>query len=189
MSKSTIPADNGPYRDGKGTPYEGGTRVVAALSWPGHVKAGTVVGEPIHLVDMYPTIASLAGASTAKCKPLDGTNVWATIADGEPSPREEIVYGVEPFRATVRKGDWKLVWHTTLPSKAELFDLKQDPSETTNLAEKNPLKVDELKRRAEELSRGAAEPLIFKEAFDVSWRGLFGSVALPGAAQAAEAHP
>lgn len=189
MSKSTIPADNGPYRDGKGTPYEGGTRVVAALSWPGHVPAGTVVDQPIHLVDMFPTLASLAGASTAKCKPLDGVNVWPVIAEGKPSPREEVVYGIEPFRATVRKGDWKLVWQTTLPSKVELFDLRQDPSESTNLAEKSPQKADELKRRAEELSRAATEPLIFKEAFDVSWRGLFGSVALPGTAQAAEAHP
>jgi arylsulfatase A-like enzyme len=111
------------------------------------------------------------------------------IASGAPSPREEVVYGIEPFRATVRKGDFKLVWQTTLPSKAELFDLRKDPSETTNLAEQNPQKVAELQRRAEELSRTAVEPLLFKEAFDVSWRGLFGSVALPGAAQASEAHP
>jgi arylsulfatase A-like enzyme len=138
---------------------------------------------------MLPTLASLAGASTAKCKPLDGLNVWPVIAEGKPSPRDEIVYGIEPFRATVRKGDWKLVWHTTLPSKVELFDLRKDPAETTNLAEQNPQKVEELKRRAEELSRKAVEPLIFKEAFDVSWRGLFGSVALPGAAQAIDEEP
>ncbi len=189
MSKSTIPADNGPYRDGKGSPYEGGTRVVAALSWPGHVKAGTVVEGPIHLVDMYPTLASIAGASTAKCRPLDGTNVWPVIASGATSPREEVVYGIEPMRATVRKGDFKLVWQTTLPSKVELFDLKKDPSETTNLADTNPQKVAELKARADELARSAVEPLLFKEAFDVTWRGLFGSVALPGAAQAIDKEP
>ena len=46
----------------------------------------------IHVVDLYPTFAALAGASTAKYKPLDGVNVWDTIATGQPSPRIEIVY-------------------------------------------------------------------------------------------------
>src|SRR5262245_64017866 len=65
-SKGTIPADNGPYRDGKATLYEGGTRVVALANWPGHIKPGTVVDQPIHMVDLYPTLAGLAGASLAK---------------------------------------------------------------------------------------------------------------------------
>ena len=58
----------------------------------------------IHVVDMYPTLAALAGASTAKCKPLDGLNVWDTIAEGKPSPRTEIVYNIEPFRAARAPG-------------------------------------------------------------------------------------
>src|SRR5215510_9801181 len=62
MSKGTIPAINDPYRDGKGMLYEGGTRVVALANWPGHIRPGTVVDEAIHIVDMYPTIANLAGA-------------------------------------------------------------------------------------------------------------------------------
>ena len=143
MSKSTIPADNGRYRDGKGMLYEGGTRVVALANWPGHIKPGTVVDTPIHMVDMYPTLAALAGASTAKTKPLDGMNVWSAIADGKPSPRTEVVYDIEPFRAALRQGDWKLVWKTMLPSNVELFNLAQDPSESTNLADKYPDKVAE----------------------------------------------
>src|ERR1019366_9256581 len=79
MSKIKIPCDNGPYREGKGSLYEGGTRVCALVNWPGHIKAG--------VVDMYPTLAKLAGASTAKCKPLDGLDVWPTISEGAPSPR------------------------------------------------------------------------------------------------------
>src|SRR5260370_33618485 len=59
MSKIKIPCDNGPYRDGKGSLYEGATRVVSLVNWPGHVKSGTV-DDMIHAVDMYPTLASLA---------------------------------------------------------------------------------------------------------------------------------
>jgi arylsulfatase A-like enzyme len=50
MSKIKIPCDNGPYRDGKGTLYEGGTRVCALANWPGHVPAGVTVKEMIHVV-------------------------------------------------------------------------------------------------------------------------------------------
>jgi arylsulfatase A-like enzyme len=77
MSKVTLPCDNGPYRDGKGSLFEGATRVCALANWPGHIKPQTVDGL-IHAVDLYPTLAGLACASTAKCKPLDGLNVWDT---------------------------------------------------------------------------------------------------------------
>jgi arylsulfatase A-like enzyme len=179
MSKSTIPADNGPWRDGKGMLYEGGTRVVALANWPGRIKPGTVVDQPIHLVDMYPTLAGLAGAPLAKAKPLDGLNVWPAIAEGKPSPRTEVVYDVEPFRAALRQGDWKLVWQATLPSKVELFNLAQDPSEKTDLSARNPEKVAELRQRVEALAREAVSPLLVKEAFGTVKHVLFGSVALP----------
>src|SRR5262249_56830210 len=120
-SKGTIPADNGPYRDGKGMLYEGGTRVVAIANWPGHIKPG-VVDQPMHIADMFPTLARLAGASTAKCKPLDGMDVWDTISEGKPSPRAEAVYGIEPFRGAVRQGDWKLAWQAILPSTPALLN-------------------------------------------------------------------
>jgi len=179
MSKSTIPADNGPYRDGKGTLYEGGTRVVALANWPGHIKPGSVVDQPIHMVDMYPTLAGLAGASVIKTKPLDGLNVWPTISEGQRSPRNEVVYNIEPFLAAVRQGDWKLVWKTTLPFTVELFNLEKDPGEKTNLADKNPQKVAELQQRIEALSREAAQPLLMKEVLGVAWQVLTGSVATP----------
>ena len=189
MSKSTIPADNGPYRDGKGSYYEGGTRVVALLNAPGRVKAGTVVDGPIHVVDMYPTLAGLAGASLAKCKPLDGMNVWPAIADGMPSPRHEVVYGIEAFRAALREGDWKLVWQATLPSKVELFDVAKDPSEKVDLASKNPERVEELKRRIEGLAKEAVPSLLLESAFGTAKHVLFGSVALPAEEKAFEDEP
>jgi arylsulfatase B len=189
MSKSTIPADNGPYRDGKGSLYEGGTRVAALVNWPGHIKPGTVVDQRIHVVDMFPTLAGLAGATPAKDKPLDGIDVWPVLSEGRPSPREEVVYGIEPFRGAVSRGDWKLVWQATLPSRLELFNLAEDPAEKVDLAGKNPQKVLEMKRRIEELAGGAAPPLILNEALGALKATLFGSVILPEAEQALEAQP
>jgi len=179
MSRSTIPADNSPYRDGKGMLYEGGTRVVALANWPGHIRPGTVVDEPIHIVDMYPTIANLAGASMAKTKPLDGLDIWPTISEGKTSPRSEVVYDIEPFRAAIRQGNWKLVWQATLPSKVELFNLAQDPAEKTNVASQNPQKVAELQQRIEALAREAVQPLLMQEALQAAWSELTDTVSLP----------
>ena len=163
MSKIKIPCDNGPYRDGKGSLYEGGTRVPAFVNWSGHVKAGSV-DQMIHVVDMYPTLIALAGGSTAKSKPLDGMDVWQTISDDRPSPRTEIVYNVEIFRAGIREGDWKLVWRTPLPEVVELYNLAQDPSETHNLAAEHPDAVAALQKHANELAAAMAKsPLLLTE--------------------------
>jgi arylsulfatase A-like enzyme len=165
MSKITIPCDNGPYRDGKGSLYEGGTRVAALASWPGRITPGSVVDDVIHVVDMYPTLVSLAGGSTARSKPLDGMDVWATISDGQPSPRTEVVYNVEPFRAGVRQGDWKLIWRVLLPSAVELYNIAADPSETTNLAAEHPEVVATLQARASELAAEMAKSYLLQTEF------------------------
>ena len=161
MSKIKIPCDNGPYREGKGPLFEGGCRVAACANWPGHIKPQTVDGM-IHAVDIYPTLAALAGASTAKCKPLDGMNVWDIIAEGKPSPRTEIVYNVEPFRGAVRQGDWKLIWRTLLPSSVDLYNLAEDPSEKNNLAAAHPDKVAAMQDRLNALGRECAKPLFLQ---------------------------
>jgi arylsulfatase A-like enzyme len=178
VSNLKLPADNGPYRGGKGTLYEGGTRVAALANWPGRIKPGEVK-EMMHVVDMFPTLAGLAGASLAKGKPLDGLDVWSTISSGSPSPRQEIVYNVEPFRGGVRAGNWKLIWRTPLPSAIELYDIPQDPSEKTNLADKNPAKVAELQQRIEQLARESAKSLFLVDAFGAVKRTSHGPPALP----------
>jgi arylsulfatase A-like enzyme len=179
-SKLTIPCDNGPYREGKGTLYEGGTRVCALANWPGHIQPGITVDGIIHTVDFYPTLTGLAGASTAKSKPLDGVNVWTTVSTNAPSPRTEVVYNVEPFRAGIREGDWKLVWRTPLPASVELYNIAQDPSEKTNLADKYPDKVAELEKRANELAAAGVKPLLLQEIFKSVRQGLRMPPALPG---------
>ena len=158
LSKTKIPCDNGPYRDGKGALFEGGCRVAGCANWPGHIKAGNVDGI-MHAVDIYPTLAALAGASTAKCKPLDGVNVWETISEGNPSPRTEVVYNVEPFRGAVRQGDWKLIWRTLIPASAELYNLAEDPFEKNNVAAAHPDKVAAMQERLNTLGRESAKPL------------------------------
>jgi len=179
MSKVKIPCDNGPYRDGKGSLYEGGTRVVALANWPGHITPGITVEGIVHTVDFYPTLIGLAGASTAKSKPLDGINVWSTVSTNAPSPRTEVIYNVEPFRAGIRQGDWKLVWRTPLPSAPELYNIAQDPSEKTNLADQYPDKVAELEKRANELAAVSVKPLLLEAIFKSVKESLHMPPALP----------
>jgi len=153
--------------------------VVALANWPGHIRPGTVAEGMIHVVDMFPTLAALAGASTAKCKPLDGMDVWAAISEGKPSPRTEVVYNVEPFRAGIREGDWKLVWRVLLPASVELYNIAQDPSEKTNLAAQYPEKVAALQKRANELAATMAKPMFLQTEFDAMRKRLAIPPALP----------
>jgi len=178
MSKVRIPCDNGPYRDGKGSLFEGGTRVCAFANWPGHIKPETVHGM-IHAVDIYTTLAKLAGASTAKCKPLDGMDVWPVISEGATSPRSELVYNVEPFRAALREGNWKLIWRTMLPSSVDLYDLSKDPSEQNNLAATNAERVVAMQQRINALAKGATKPLFLLDQFKLVMKNMKGQPVLP----------
>jgi len=162
-----------PIRSGKGDLYEGGTRVVSLANWPGKIKPG-VVNQMIHVVDYYATLAKLAGADIKKSKALDGVDVWSTIAEDKPSPRNEIVYNIEMFRGAVRQGDWKLVWKTTLPARIELFNIAQDPSEKNNIADQNPDKVRELQKRVDSLASEMEKSLLLTEVFKSVSKGLVG---------------
>ncbi len=158
----SLPPDNGPYRAGKGTVYEGGTRVVSIANWPGRIKPGTVVNEMIHETDLFPTLIGLAGGSIAGGKPIDGLDVWGTISEGKPSPRTEVVYDIQPFRAGLRQGDWKLVWRTPLPQAVELYDIATDPSEKANVAADHPDEVMKLEARANDLAKEMVPPLMLQ---------------------------
>jgi arylsulfatase A-like enzyme len=180
MSKVVIPNDNGPYRDGKGSLYEGGTRVVALANWPGRISAASKVEGMMHVVDMYPTLMEVAGGTLGKNKPLDGMSQWSTISQGKPSPRSEIVYNIEPFRAGVRQGDWKLIWRAPLPESVELFNLKDDPYEKTDTAAGHADIVAALRKRANELAAQQVKPLTLMTEFKALQERMHLPPALPG---------
>jgi arylsulfatase A-like enzyme len=152
-----LPASNGALREGKGSLYEGGVRVDAILNWAGKLKPADVKG-PFHVVDMLPTLAALAGATPTPAGPLDGVDIWPSIARGVATPRTDLVLNVEMTSGSVREGDWKLVWTSPLPPRVELFNLKDDPSEKTNVADRHPERVQHLQARVIKLAEQMVPP-------------------------------
>lgn len=172
-----VVSSNGPFRAGKSTLYEGGTRVAACAAWEGHIPAGSVVNQPLHIVDWYPTLLKLAGVSLEQKLPLDGKDAWPAIAQGRPSPHDKILLNTTPFSGAIRAGDWKLVINgkqgssagaetrpgrgaaaTRRPEIVELFNLAQDPHEKTNLATSNIAKLNELRSVYDTLAKQAVPP-------------------------------
>ena len=140
------PASNGEFRDGKASLYEGGVRVPAIMNWPAGLKPG-VVNEPLHHVDLMPTLLAIAGGKGSPDHSFDGKDAMATLAEGKASPHEDILINAEIYRGAVRKGNWKLVKVALLPGKTELFDLSKDPGEKTNVADQFPEVVKDLEAR------------------------------------------
>ncbi len=155
---------NGPLRDGKGSVYEGGVRGVAFVTWKDKIPAGEVCNEPIHIVDLYPTLIKLTGGSLEQPLPLDGMDIWPVISQHAKSPHQEILHNTTPNGGAIRVGDWKLIVKNAGKQKKqsdesfELFDLANDPYETTNRALEYPTKLQELKRRYEHYANAAVKP-------------------------------
>lgn len=181
-SPGTI-TDNGPLRAGKGTLYEGGTRVVAFATWQGRIPAGSKVSAPLHMVDWYPTLLKLAGVSLEQKLPVDGRDAWPAITGKADSPHEFILLNTAPGKGALRMGDWKLVIGGNMPDSEdgpesgaapkkakskgrkksaeatlELFNLAEDPNEKNNLATSHPEKVAELSKKLDELAAQAVPP-------------------------------
>ncbi len=110
-------------------------------------SAARIVNEPLDMVDIMPTLLALAGSVGDADHPMDGKDIWPTLAEGKPSPHEDILINVEAFRGAIRKGGWKLIKIALLPGKTELFDLATDPGETTNVAAQHPDVTADLEAR------------------------------------------
>ncbi len=139
-----LAADNGIFREGRGSLYEGGVRAAAFAFWPAKIKPGIIVTDLLHVSDVYATLVKLAGGSTEQPEKLDGMDQWPTLSAGRPGPRKEVLINVEDFRGAIRVGEWKLVVHAALPSTLELFDIANDPEEARNLADRNSERVSQM---------------------------------------------
>ncbi len=137
-------ADNGAFREGKGSLYEGGVRAAALLHWPGRIKPKSVVTEALHVTDINVTLRNLAGAMADTEQRTDGLDAWPAIANRQLTPHKELLVNVDDFHGAIRVGEWKLIVHAALPTKIELFDLSNDPQETENKAAAYPDRVNDL---------------------------------------------
>jgi len=163
-----------PLREGKGTNWEGGTREPCIMRWPGHIPAGADTWDMLMTIDLFPTIAKLAGAKLPGHK-IDGLDVWPLISrqPGAKNPHESYWFYYEDNQlqaVTTGDGRWKLqLPHTfqTLAGKPggangvpapyshrmiedeELYDLVHDIAETTNVAQQHPEMVKRLEAEVE----------------------------------------
>ena len=153
---------NVPLRAGKGTIYEGGMRVCAFATWPGHIPAGTTNKEPMHAVDWYPTLLKLAGASTQQKLAPDGLDYWPTLTQGAKSPHDAILLmGTIPGRAAVRMGDWKLLVNASeVDAEEAAAGGDEKPAVGKNVAESQAFRVCRRKSAACAIRSPAFIPLM-----------------------------
>jgi arylsulfatase A len=129
-------------RGAKGDFYEGGIRVPLLVRWPGKIKPGTVSDLPGYFPDVMPTLADLAGA-TARLPKTDGISLVPTLLGRAGQRRHEFLYweaasaNQTVTQQAVRWGDWKAVRGRTA-TEWELYDLKKDEKETTNVVAQHP---------------------------------------------------
>jgi arylsulfatase A len=164
-----------PLREGKGTAWEGGTRVPCLMRWPGKIPAGKTSDAMLMTIDLFPTIAKLVGAELPAHK-IDGLDVWPLLAGkkGVRNPHDAYFYYYHQTQlqaVTGGDGQWKLYLpheFRTLGGKPggtngvpvkyenvkvvepELYDLKNDVGETRNVAAANPQTVQGLLALAEQ---------------------------------------
>jgi arylsulfatase A len=176
----------GPLREGKGTCWEGGTRVTGIMKWPGKIPAGTTTDTMMMTIDLLPTIAHVLEAKLPD-HPIDGLNCWP-IVSGVPDAKNPhdfyaFYYEQNQLQAiTSGDGRWKLqLPHTyrSLPPNApkatggkpvnyvpvkieqpELYDLYTDLSESKNLAAQNPEEVARLQKHADTIRAELGDTLM-----------------------------
>jgi arylsulfatase A len=164
-----------PLREGKGTSWEGGTRVPCIVRWPGKIPAGTKSDAMWMTIDVLPSIAGLIDAPLPQ-RPIDGRDIWPLISGQKnatnPHPAYLFYYAANELQAlTSGDGRWKLLfphryrtlsgrpggkdgfpvkYDNTNVSKPELYDLRADVQETANVAEQHPEVVKRLLELADQ---------------------------------------
>ena len=149
LYRENAPTSNGPLRAGKGWCYEGGIRVPLIIEGPGVVDRGRTTDELAVSMDYFTTILNITGVEYSD---NDGVNLLPLLTENKPIERDELFWHYPHYHGSawtpgsaLRKGDWKLVVFYE-DNHTELYNLANDPGETTNLAEQSPGKVTELKK-------------------------------------------
>ena len=155
---------NAPLRAGKGTLYEGGIREPMIVKWPGVVRPGTTASTPVTSTDFYPTILEMAGLPPKPEQHMDGLSLVPLLKESGPLRRDTLYWHYPHYHRTtpagaLRHGDWKLIEYFE-DGHVELYNLKEDLSETKDLAAAMPEKTHELQKMLAEWRRsvGAQMP-------------------------------
>ena len=124
------------------TAMEGALRVPFIIRWPGKVPANKTSNEIVHVVDLFPTLASISGANVPDDRPIDGVNqAEFFLGKAEKSAREGFVYFIKSELRAAKWRDWKMhfVWEVEPNAGANhletpyLFNLVQDPKEESDV--------------------------------------------------------
>ena len=140
---------NGNLRGIKGQLYEGGIRVPFIVNWPGHVPVRQL-DNLIYFPDVMPTLAAVAGASEYLPSRRDGIDLWPLILGGQLDTDDRLLYWEFPGKQrAARRGDWKAV-SVKKNAPLELYNIREDETESNNLADKYPEKVAEFERQMQQ---------------------------------------
>ncbi|MDF1811482.1 MAG: sulfatase [Verrucomicrobiales bacterium] len=150
LDRNNNPTDNAPLRSGKGYAYEGGIRVPFLVRWPGQIPEGKVSDTPVCSIDLFPTTLDVAGIPLRDDREIDGLSLLKHFKSGGTADlnREALFWHFPHYRhapgpySIIRKDNFKLIKFWEGPM--ELFDLDKDLSETKNLANSMPDKVQRL---------------------------------------------
>ncbi|MGN6552465.1 MAG: sulfatase [Verrucomicrobiota bacterium] len=161
------PTSNAPLRGGKGTIYEGGTRVPCAVVWPGKIAPATRSEALFVTTDFFPTLLAMLDVNPPAGLQFDGVSQWPVLQGKAPVRHE--VYSYYPHytvatgnfpAVSVREGDWKLIRffcnNADQTDRLELYNLKSDLGETRNLAQAEPEKARQLNALLDQYLRKTA---------------------------------
>jgi arylsulfatase A-like enzyme len=137
------PTNNAPLREGKGSLYEGGSRVPLMIRWPGKVPAGTTTEAIVHAYDLYPTLLDALELPKPAQQTMDGISFAPVLNDPAAELPERPIVIAAQNGCSIRLGDWKLYRDYKKPA-FELYNLKDDLSESTDLIAQYPDKAKEL---------------------------------------------
>ena len=150
------PETVGGLRGFKGSLYEGGIRVPAVVEWPAGITEPRVTKYPAVTMDIFPTVATLAGLpETALLQPQDGVDL-APVFEGDDGPREKPIGFRHTGRVALIDNDLKIVDNDREREALEVYDLGSDPGETKDLARERAAEAARLRAALEEWNASVA---------------------------------